>query len=356
MKIQRSTKIIYSIIVSGLAYKTRLSFISSNSSFTQCTRKHNPQSNTIYYQDPAHTIITGADNHHFENATETVNDNTHTTPGHLELSSSATFTSCEWKKCEAEDGGALYASISGINLRINHCRFLSCEASAGNGSGIYAQSARMVYVNSSFFYDCNAPSGVNWDDGGGGIYLISISTEALITSSVFLSCVVQYDGGGVNIWNSHSLNDNTRTLQNCRIIHCYGTDNGNAEGGGFISWDNNYNVGISNTLFSQCSNNIGGAIAMSLSDPLTLLIIFCFFSGNTGNCGNDIALDYPVSDDELFSYHSFTTSNSHLIGYLNTHTWDVIPVNWLQQSYIYSLHSRFKPKNICAQEIYSNTH
>ena len=226
------------------------------------------------------------------------------------LSSSSSFTSCLWSKCEAESGGGIYVDSADIQLEVYTCQFLSCKATVNNGSGICARSSSRVHVNRSHFYDCNALTSHDGSDGGGGIYLSNISTEALITSTHFISCIVKYDGGGVALWYSYSKLNNNNTMQDCVFLNCSGNNQSVSEGGGSRIFYNNYNVGISNTLFSQCSNYRGGGLEIEL--PLTVstpVISFCLFHVNTAvTSGKDI---YLQSCDNNPFLHSFTISSGH---------------------------------------------
>ena len=109
------------------------------------------------------------------------------------------------------------------------------------------------------------------------------------------------------MWSSNSQLGNNRTFQNCRCIRCRGTDTQYAEGGGISVYLNTYNVGISNTLFTECYNEYGGAVWMSFpsSDPSDTLC-FCFFNQNTGIHGNDIYFKVQPSNSPLL--HCLSTS------------------------------------------------
>ena len=253
---------IYGILCSGLSDKTKLSFVSANSSFIECVRK-----NQLFH------LFSVADNTH--SPTCTINGTAATTPdcntslnNFFDDTSLYVFTSCVWSACAGDFGTAICVCNPDIELTVNDCQFVSCEASSVNGSGIYAQSANIVHVQNSLFYDCKVLSGSNGEEGGGGIYLNSISTETLITTSDFIKCVVKYDGGGVNIWSSNSTNGNDKTFQKCRFIKCHGDNEYYSEGGGIMAYDNNYYIGITNCLFCECKNCFGGAVRISVPQDL----------------------------------------------------------------------------------------
>ena len=289
-----------------LTGKTKLSIICSNSSFTACVRNHHH----LHY---AYTIKNNK-----ETPTCSVNGTTRTKPicntshpNKLTAKGSYLFTSCEWSSCHAANGSAIYVSNSDIELKVKICTFHSCEADI-DGGGIYAQPADIVHVEHSFFHKCKS-KGTGVNDGGGGIWLYSIATEILVTSTDFASCTVEYDGGGVNIWSSSSQRGNKNTVQNCRYVNCYGNNVYKSEGGGACSWSCDYDVGITNTLFSHCSNYHGGGFkTMVKTNPIHNLITFCFFTHNSAyeNCGNDACLNPEVSGSPFLYCFTTLLSNS----------------------------------------------
>lgn len=202
------------------------------------------------------------------------------------VSTSTAFISCTWSSCVAGNGGAIYVSTSTIDLELTNCCFSSCEASAHNGGGIYAQPARIVHIDSSQFSECTALYGDGLEDGGGAMWISNISTEIRITATNIISCATKYDAQGVAVWYSNSTQGHKQTFYDCRFVNCKGSK---GEGGGIIAWDNGYSVGISSTLFSCCSNHDGGAFKMNPStSSQPPFISFCFFHGNTAITGNDI--------------------------------------------------------------------
>ena len=203
-------------------------------------RQHHHLSNLISYKDEEETIIISADHHHFENATGTINNSTHLSPGHIELSTSVCFTSCEWKSCKGDqaNGGAICVHDSSVGLEVFNCLFIFCETSGCYGGGICAFPAHCVHVRYSLFQNCMAMDHF-YDAGGGGIFLERVSQEVLIHSTSFVSCKVYSDGGGVNMWYcSCAATDeysppNSNTFENCKFIVCEGSTI--EEGGGILA-------------------------------------------------------------------------------------------------------------------------
>ena len=288
----------YGRFCSGLSTRAQLSFITSNSSFTDGVRKCNPQSNVISYQTETTTII-GAENHHFENTSETVNDNIYTTPGHLTLTTSASFLSCEWRNCEAQNGGGIYISTGNtLTLTVTKGLFYSCKASPNQGGGIYIKEIKTLTVVDSLFYKCIAEAHDNY--GGGGIQMWNIQEPFIIETTSFISCESGNDGGGVatsidptwqEISISHSL-----------FLQCKGTSTNPeyiSDGGSLMIGNSNAAICCSNTLFADShSTSRGGGITCMINShsqfiPSIPLFSFCFFKNNSAktNPGNDIYIE-----------------------------------------------------------------
>ena len=310
----------YGIICSGLTDKTKLSFASSNSTFIECVRKPSSQSNTISYQDDRHTIIIGADNHHFENTSAIVNDNTHKSPGHLTLTTSATFTSCVWRKCEASNGGGIYLKAgTAISLSVIKGEFYSCKSTPERGGGIYIEGIGDVRIKQTLFLECisEATNGA----GSGGIEMWTVQKPPQIEECSFLSCKSGDDAGGLGIWNT-PLYQQTCVME-CQFIECTINHTTSSGGGGLIIWISKAAVGCTECLFSKCySACVGGGLAshISSSDSFknTPLFSFCFFNNNAAreSCGNDCYLVEWIPNPPCV--HSFSTTASSRLCYDET--------------------------------------
>ena len=315
-------RILYGILCTGLTLKTRLSFISSNSSFTECVRNPISQSNVIEYKPGTSTII-GADNHYFFHSTTRTNTSTHLSPGRLQLSTSATFTSCVWNGCTSDTGGAIYVTTSAIALSVNSCQFLSCVAK-GLGGGIYAQSSHSVCVEETLFHRCRSDASSSDIDGGGGLFFDYISTQILISSSTFCDCSAKTDGAGVDVWHSYFTSANSRIMQDCSFVKCIIPKSVGCEGGAIYIWDNNV-LKCSDSLFTLCEGYEGGAYASNCqSGKPNYQLEFCFFHANEGTSGNDLHFRNGCSDIPLFQCFS-TAQNNRISGVSNKDN-DWLPV------------------------------
>ena len=311
--VTHSTDTFYGILCSGITAKTNLSFTSSNSSFSECVRKHHIcQSNTITYQDTENNIIVSAENHHFENATETVNNNTHTSPGRVRLTASATFMSCEWKQCSAGHGGGIFFLSTGT-LTVKDSSFTSCssndlaDSSNGGGGAIFANNGSLS-VTSTTFVDCTAKN------VGGGVTGTLSCTLCRVSLSRFLCCTAR-SAGGLATFHAPKCE-----LSSTLFLSCSVPETG---GGMFHNGDNTYpTASLSESLFKDnsadfanttgdCPYRGGGACEDGGKAEYTITFLFCFFTGNTApkGVGSDISIQRRALAQNNINY-CFTTATS----------------------------------------------
>ena len=226
------------------------------------------------------------------------------------LSTSTSFASCSFRGLVSNThGGAIYISSTSIKLTVDKCSFIDCTAKNGCGGAIYAYPAKEVTSKETLFIRCNIAASGDQYDGGGGIFMTSVG-DVSFPSSQFLECSIPYCGGGVALWSCNSNSGNERTFEDCRFVFC----RGNRNGGAFLAWRNTFYMTISNTLFSFCSNKLGGAFELSYSSWSTSFIAFCIFHKNTGTYGNSIYSEYLQANPFI---HSFLTSSETEQIYMN---------------------------------------
>ena len=219
---------------------------------------------------------------------------------------SATFISCTFKNLASDDnGGAIYLTNNDAVLTIQKSSFIDCKAKKGSGGGIYVNPAREVIIIESIFLHCNVTSSNHCGEGGGGAYIYSVDEKVFILLSDFLSSSVPCDSGGMHMRLCTAPENTFTTFLSCRFIDCKGDD---SNGGGILALGNNYNVGINDALFCECSNKIGGAFELSIfSSETTPFITFCLFYRNSATeHGQDIY--FHNCETNPISY-SFTTSS-----------------------------------------------
>ena len=294
-----STSISHLILFSGLSDKTKLSFSSSNSSFLECTRKH----------DTHYLLSNGECNpsqSSYQDNQEMERLSCSTTDGDY------SFSNCRWSICSyASNASCIYLVNSSSSLTVDKCSFTDCKANAGCGGAIYGYNINRVNVMQSSFLRCNILSSSHSEHGGGGMYLEYVTDEVIIQSSSFIDSSVPHDSGGVDMWYCSCTSGHTNTFQDCKFIECVGVDN---DGGGIMAWETTYNVGIINTLFASCSSYLGGGIRIYIPFVGSCeSIAFCFFDNNSGTWGHDICTTPKLSTSPFI--HCFSTKNEKNHGY-----------------------------------------
>ena len=307
--IYHSTETFYGIICSGLTSKMKRSFISSNSSFTECLRKDGPSlyflSNSNVNDDNCRTNCTFDD--HQVSLPSTVAD------------AEYEFFSCTWKQCSESCGGAILCTYcTGSSLTVTRCYFSSCTCSEIHGGAIYASQISTFYCLSSFFYDCHS-----YALDGGGIQSIEITQCNSFKDCFFVSNSAARYGGGLVVADIKTTSCDcsfSAVVSDCRFLE------NNAEQGGGLhmrpSIDTHY---ICNSLIS-CNNATSGGGLQFWNDVLQSVSFpsfsFLFFSSNSATDGNDI----QIGGTNLFSVRSFAHCFS------STRTQRIYPnkdVDWL---------------------------
>ena len=308
------------IICSGLTEKTKLSFVSSNSSFTECVRKSYP------FIFPIHSYSN--------------EDYTGPIPYRTELSETSTFTSCTFNS-EGPSGGAISFTGSGASLTVTDSLFNKCNATTGNGGAIYCHNCGKVSIQTSSLIECSALE----YSLGGGIFIEGASVLPEITTNNFISCTGGEDTGGVDLRRVTGDNDGANLpVRECRFIGCvaYGkmadTTANNADSGGLEFWLNDFTLGISESIFLKCESKFrAGAVGLVLnSSRFDYVIRYCFFSENTAQKGNNVLVEFVDSTESLWDavfLHSFTSDNDRSNSLVSTYddSWITTPEsdNWL---------------------------
>ena len=317
---------------SKLTDKTAHSFISSNSSFTDCVRKQNASLtkrpndlHTTFSSDCVDNSISKCFT--FEQFPGNQNPLSSTPTRGIDLTADAfksftlfQFYSCIWRNCEAQYGGGIYLkSGSSISLSVIKGEFYSCKANPSLGGGIYLEGIGQVDIKDSLFHQCSAVSSVDY--GGGGIEMWKIQNPPNIKTVWFIFCESGNDAGGLGIWSSPFYQETC--VKECHFIECKLHHPTSSGGGGMIVWYSSAAVGCSECLFSKCNSAfLGGGFAYYITSSQALvespLISFCFCNENTAkeNCGNDaFFVEWTPHDPFLLS---FSMSSSWTIAFLSS--------------------------------------
>ena len=274
----------YGIICSGLTDKTTLSFISSNSSFTECMRNHQ--------------LTSSFSNNSLSCSTSPYYDCTFTPSFLPEYSTSTVFTSCQFSSLSSSgNGGAISYSQSGAIITISSSQFYNCQATIGGA--IYADSLHSLSVLFTSFVLCRATS-TGSDAGGGGGAEVDAVDAPLFTACLFYQCSSGDDGGGIRTYNcgydqqSQSLpTDSSRVkdnslVQDSRFLVCSCSGSSTPSAGAILFWYNKETLGGSDCLFSKLHVvHTGGAIHVFYNSHVTGShpIRFSFFTQNTADEG-----------------------------------------------------------------------
>ena len=311
----------YGILCSGLTEKTKLSFISSNSSFTECKTNHLS----------GHSFFSSFSSHRNSACSPSpIEDQQVSNENCTYYSGSHTFINCSWDNAESINTGCaiyflLYSPDSSASLNIKRCSFFHCHSSGTvAGGAIHVQYIHSITISASVFYDCSCGSYESFE--GGAILLSYINSQTSIKDCLFLFCESPDDGGACGIYYCDS--SLLYTVDSCCYIQCKGIEDGNSQGGGIMFFQNPGNQASTNCLFSKLEAYYGGAIYLNLPNyiPNSFPVKFCFFNKNsklTTGYGNDACFYEltPNNHDAMFE-HSFSTSDSYRVGYFDNNHWD----------------------------------
>ena len=300
-------------------------FVSLNSSFIECVRKHYITLTSYHHPNSASediicsssvTSVTGC------STSSTILANLRL------LSHSMKFVSCKWSSCNADDAGAAI-KCTGINtvLAIEKCSFISCSAYEMGGA-IYTSSIHTLDVQQSLFYKGSTSTKVN-NQGSGAIWINCIQEKLSVSENSFISCTSKASGGA-SIVKDCSENIRGQAIQYCRNIDCNATDESPDGGAVWIS-SNSALIGLLNCLFSKCNSYNGGAVYHYLShyQSGSNPIRYCFFNKNTGENGNDATFyKFSPDNDQPVFLHCYSTTELNRIGYYDNNNWYQTDVDW----------------------------
>ena len=253
----------YAIVDVSLTSITRLSFISSNSSFSECIRAHNPALSMYRNHIPSCT----------DNTFSTDNECTYSGRGLSYSTGTLSFKNDEFKSCSSDDhGGAIKCTGEDTELNVIGCTFKECyvnHPSSQYGGAIYADSIQYVTAKYCFFTSCSS-------NCGGGMFINSISNTPDFSDCVFVSCKAEHVAGGAFVGQC------TKTSSSIACNDCIFIKGNNISsspdlrGGGiyFDIYSNDNANTISNVVSTSC-------LAVTTSVP-TVLFRMCVGGSGQG--------------------------------------------------------------------------
>jgi subtilisin family serine protease len=209
---------------------------------------------------------------------------------YLEFDSSSLITNNSITYNSAGYGGGISASVSDVNVMNNH---INNNFAWIKGGGLFAD------LWSGHIEDCdiigNSASGGNFDDGGGGIFLLA--SEAVVNRCLVSNNRSEFQGGGIHLDSSSSSSVlNTRVTGNSAFLwggglYCYNSDSfiknclftnnsaDNWDGAGvYLEFSSPQILNSTIADNSTSSNGIGGG--MMCFDGSNPVITDCIISGN----------------------------------------------------------------------------
>ena len=292
-----STDTFYGIICAGLTHKTELSFSSSNSSFNECERKHNP-----VYHFVSNNLNRCRDEEFASDTPCQYFGQGLTYSSGIHLFKYVEFTSCS---ASIDHGGAI--KCTGSTLEVLSSSFSSCTANGNNGGALYASSLSLFSVKNSVFDSC----GGNYQVDSGGAIAFNAVTSPTIRESHFYKCKSNENSGAIDMRSSCN-NQKELPLQSSCFIQCE-CFNGQWPSGGALEASGNECGYFSSVLFSYCKAIHGGALYL---DPpfYTHSICFSFCTGNVAN-SNQVMDAYIRNNNNQINvfFHSFSTTSTNRV-------------------------------------------
>ena len=294
---------------------TKISFISSNSSFTECVRTTITQN--LVHHSISITSNAGCASPSYEGCTF---DDTNTKQN--PLSSSASFAQCTFIKLTANVNGGAISFTSDSPHTVRECFFRECSTGTHSnyqsGGGAVCSSAGSLSVFSSRFIQCSSAG------YGGAVLGTSSCTLTVLFESIVIGCSCNRCGGGASTHFS-SVAD----VSSCRFISCQSTRYG---GGYYHNNEAGLSVRVSNSLFLKNvaklndNNRGGGGFEDCRYSTYSSKHHFLFFRENTAatNKGNDLSI-CNISLTAADIIHCFTTTQTHSFWNKNKHQDDWLP-------------------------------
>ena len=306
----------HGIIFSGLTEKTKLSFISSNSSFSECVRKstHSPYSSSSQSTNAPSCAASP-----YERCTF---DSDNPIPS---FSSSTVFNTSTFTGLTADDCGGAICFTSGNSLTLDQCIFNLCYTTdefrdLNGGGAILINCGSFFSAHSSTFISCSTLS------FGGAIVAEDGCQSSTVSFCTFIRCSARLGGGLMTFWGP------TSALVSSHFISCTGT----LTGGGLYheSLEESQNLFVSECVFKDNFADYtpdyyydrgGGGFEDFKFSQTESHYSFSFFTGNVAKSmyGNDITVrEYSLPQENIT--YCFTTTAEHSFWNAGKHE-----TNWL---------------------------
>ena len=314
----RSSHPVYGITCSGLTDNTKLSFTSSNSSFSECVRKH--YSHRTFYSnnnpscDPL-KVISGRCIYH-------------TTGPTLSGSGPFIFTDTDFIECKVTDsssyGGAIDCTSG--DLTIQRCSFIKCYVGY-RGGAVSFRSDGLCIQEDNLYLQCSSGHASGAFDSFDPSKLPTHNHKRCryidTTSEHHAHFTIEYSTGALLYSN----------------IYIHGRITLTSTSGTIVNYHEKGPIVYCNCLFADGNAYNGGVVSLlgvNSSPSASLEVKYCFFSNNHNSAGTTYEIYFdeyasPYASKELI-LHSFTcTSNSKVFVYnLSPQGQDWLPLGTLK--------------------------
>ena len=265
--VTQSTDTFYGILCSGLTSITKLFFTSSNSSFTECVRRHSSlhhSGSNDYPSCPPGKLISGRCSYKTKGPT---------------LSGSGTFifSHTDFTICKHSDNGGYGGAIdcTGGDLTIKRCSFVQCSCS-NRGGAVSFRSTGTCTQEDNLYRSC-------WSDYSSGAF------DSWDTSKYphHNQKRCKYIDNHSTYYAHISIEYSSGTIMNSNI-YIHGRSDATRRAGTVVNYHSKNSVAYTNCLFSDGkAYNSGGLsfLGSHTANSATLTVKFCFFINNFGTDG-----------------------------------------------------------------------
>ena len=298
-------------LFSGLTQKVRLSFTSSNSSFTECARQHF-LSLTFNFQSCTTSPYTNCK---------------FTQTEHPTISSLATLTSCLFTSLSSTgNGGAILFTLTGT-LTISYSLFERCSVNVSsvkpNGGGAVCVESGYLVASSNSFLRCSSSY------YAGGLIADKQCTSSTVSSCTFYECTAFRGAALITYFHPSSSVVSSRFLC-CSVDNVGGGiyHNSDLQSSSFILSDCLFAFNSADYTTDEYKTRGGGGFEDFKEGEYSSYYSYSFFHGNvaTKEDGHDIAVVYNSLPESNIT-HCFTTTSIKSFWNINKHE-----VRWLPEA------------------------
>ena len=155
--------------------------------------------------------------------------------------------------------------------------------------------------------------------------MTATSLKPSVSTSEFICCYSQEDGGAVDIQHSIAPSQNSNTITDCRFCSNTALNGYGNAGGAICIWENSPVPGLTNCLLSHSTSmSYGGALYVHFKVSTQRAVRFSLFVDNycQANNGHDV---YSAGSSTDAFIHCFSTTQLSPRTYPSEHDNDWLP-------------------------------